>query len=496
MPERRTYIAIDLKSFYASVECVERGLNPLTTHLVVADATRTEKTICLAVTPSLKAYGLSGRSRLFEVIECVRALNNERKRRRGGVMATESADATLLAAHPDWVITYHVAPPRMGLYIRYSARIYNIYLRYIAPDDIHVYSVDEVFIDATQYLRKYRLTAHELAEKMIKEVLSETGITATAGIGSNLYLCKVAMDIMAKRVPADEHGVRIAELDEASYRRQLWDHQPLTDFWRVGRGYAHKLNACGMMTMGDVARCSLEREELLYQLFGVAAELLIDHAWGWEPCTMQAIKAYRPQSNSFSAGQVLAEPYPFDKARLVLSEMTDNMALKLVSLRLCTDHVGIAVNYDKSAATAGFDDIETGVDYYGRIAPKGVHATSRLAQPTSSSRLITEAALALFDEKVDPRLTVRRLTLTVGHLVDEAKAHERKSEQLTLFADADAAEQQREKEEALLARERKLQDVMLAIKGKYHKNAILKGINLEEGATARQRNEQIGGHKA
>lgn len=497
MDKERTYIAIDLKSFYASVECVERGLDPLTTNLVVADKSRTEKTICLAVTPSLKQYGIGGRARLFEVVQRVRQVNNERRKKAPYWQLTgESADDNELKAHPELAVTYHVAPPRMAYYIDYSARIFSIYMKYIAPEDIHVYSVDEVFMDVTNYLGTYKITAHELARRMIGHVLRETGITATAGIGPNLYLCKVAMDIVAKHIPADKDGVRIAELDEMSYRRQLWNHRPLTDFWRVGRGIARKLEACGMRTMGDVARCSLTQEGLLYKLFGVNAELLIDHAWGWEPCTMKAIKAYRPKSNSFSSGQVLSEAYPFEKARIVMREMADAMALKLVSLRMVAHQVGIFVNYDTKSLEQGRYGGEIVSDYYGRPAPKPAHGGALLPHPTSSARLITEAAMALFDQKVDPRLLVRRLTLTVNQVVDEEKVSTSPSEQLDMFTDYEAVARQREAEQSALDKERRMQEALLSIKRKYNKNAILKGMNLEEGATARERNAQIGGHKA
>ena len=497
MPDKRTYIAIDLKSFYASVECVERGLDPLTTNLVVADKSRTEKTICLAVTPSLKQYGIGGRARLFEVVQKVRQVNNERRKLAPYWQFNgESADDNELKANPELAVTYHVAPPRMAYYIDYSARIFSIYMKYVAPEDIHVYSVDEVFIDATNYLKLYKITAHELARRMIGHVLRETGITATAGIGPNLYLCKVAMDIVAKHIPADKDGVRIAELDEMSYRRQLWSHRPLTDFWRVGRGIARKLEACGMRTMGDVARCSLTKEGLLYKLFGVNAELLIDHAWGWEPCTLAAIKAYRPHSNSFSSGQVLSEPYTFEKARVVMREMADAMALKLVSLRLVAHQVGIFVNYDAASLKQGSYGGEMVSDYYGRPAPKPAHGGVLLPHPTSSARLITEAAMALFDQKVDPRLLVRRLTITVNQVVDEESVATAPAEQLNMFTDYEAVARQREIEQTALSKERRMQEAVLSIKRKFSKNAIFKVLDLEEGATARDRNRQIGGHKA
>ncbi len=498
MPSNRTYIAIDLKSFYASVECVERGLDPLITNLVVADASRTEKTICLAVTPTLKQYGLSGRSRLFEVVQRVRQVNNERRRRAPyGQFSGESADDNELKTNPSLAVTYHVAPPRMAYYIDYSARIYSIYMKYVAPEDIHVYSVDEVFMDVTNYLGTYKMTAHELARRMIAHVLRETGITATAGIGPNLYLCKVAMDIVAKHIPADKDGVRIAELDEMSYRRQLWDHRPLTDFWRVGRGIAHKLEACGMMTMGDVARCSLEKEALLYKLFGVNAELLIDHAWGWEPCTIAAIKSYRPKSNSFSSGQVLSEPYTFDKARIVMREMADAMALKLVSLRMVAHQVDIYVSYDSLSLKQGAYEGEVVSDYYGRPAPKPSHGSVSLPRPTSSARIITEAAMQLFDRNVNPKLMVRRLTINVNQVVDEERvAANTPAEQLDMFADYEYIACERAAEQASLDKERRMQEAVLSIKRKFNKNAIFKGMDLEEGATARERNSQIGGHKA
>ena len=498
MSTDRQYIAIDLKSFYASVECVERGLDPLTTNLVVADPSRTEKTICLAVTPTLKQYGLSGRSRLFEVVRRVRQVNNERRRNTPDWQLTgESCDDNELRANPSLAVSYIVAPPRMAYYIDYSARIFTLYTKYVAPEDIHVYSVDEVFMDVTNYLGTYKTTAHELARRIIGHVLRETGITATAGIGPNLYLCKVAMDIVAKHIPADQDGVRIAELDEMSYRRQLWNHRPLTDFWRVGHGIAHKLEACGMHTMGDVARCSLTKEELLYKLFGVNAELLIDHAWGWEPCTMAAIKAYRPKSNSFSSGQVLSEPYPFDKARIVMREMADAMALKLVSLRMVAHQVCIFVNYDTASLKQGSYKGDVVSDYYGRPTPKPAHGGALLPHPTSSARIITDTAMQLFDSNVNPRLLVRRLTITVNQVIDEASlATASPAEQLDMFTDYRQLARQRETSQAVLDKERRMQEAVLSIKRKFNKNAIFKGMNLEDGATARDRNSQIGGHKA
>ena len=498
MPANRTYIAIDLKSFYASVECVERGLDPLTTNLVVADASRTEKTICLAVTPSLKAFSIGGRARLFEVVQRVRQVNAQRRRHAPGYqLQGEATDSRDLAAHPEKALGYLVAPPRMAYYIDYSARIYSIYLKYIAPEDIHVYSVDEVFMDVTNYLGTYKITPHELARRIIAHVLRETGITATAGIGTNLYLCKVAMDIVAKHIPADKDGVRIAELDEMSYRRQLWSHQPLTDFWRVGRGIAHKLEACGMNTMGDVARQSIDNEALLYKLFGVNAELLIDHAWGWEPCTIKAIKSYRPRSNSFSSGQVLAEPYTFKKARVVMREMADAMALKLVSLRLVASQVGIYVNYDSESLKQGTYTGEVVGDYYGRYVPKPAHAGANLPCPTSSARIITEVVMQMFDQSVNPKLLVRRLTITVNQVIDENDSSvTHPVTQLDMFTDYEQLEREQKAVKSALDKERRMQEAVLNIKRKFNKNAIFKGMDLEEGATARERNSQIGGHKA
>ena len=503
MPER-TYLAIDLKSFYASVECVERGLDPLTTNLVVADESRTEKTICLAVSPSLKAYGIPGRARLFEVIQRVKEVNAARRMQApGGALAVESWDAAALAADPALAVSYIAAPPRMAHYIEYSTRIYEIYLQYVAPEDIHVYSIDEVFMDVTPYLATYGLSARELAQKLVQEVLQRTGITATAGIGSNLYLCKVAMDIVAKHVKPDRNGVRIASLSEDSYRRLLWSHRPLTDFWRVGRGYAKKLEKYGLFTMGDIARCSLGKpeefynQELLYRLFGVNAELLIDHAWGWEPCTMADIKAYRPAAHSLGAGQVLQEPYPFSKARLVLREMAEQLALDLLEKHLVTGQVVLTVGYDRQnladpARRVQYRGAVT-TDFYGRSVPKHAHGTANLSRPPASAQDIVRAVLALFDRIVDSSLLVRRLTLAACHVVDEkTAAAAARYEQLDLFTDY--AAQQRE--QAALDRERHMQQAVLAIKHKYGKNALFKGMDLQEGATARSRNAQIGGHRA
>ena len=502
--KEKAYIAIDLKSFYASQECIARGLDPLTTNLVVADASRTEKTICLAVSPSLKSYGISGRARLFEVVQKVQEVNALRRERAPGRKLTgSSCQDPELKADPSLALDYIAAPPRMAHYMECSTKIYNIYLKYVAPEDIHVYSIDEVFIDATPYLRTYGLTAPELARKMIEDVLSTTGITATAGIGTNLYLAKVAMDVVAKHVEPDENGVRIACLDEMSYRRQLWDHKPLTDFWRVGRGYARKLQKHGIHTMGDIARCSLGKdgefynEKLLYKLFGVNAELLIDHAWGWEPCTIADIKAYKPESNSVGSGQVLHCPYEARKAKLVVREMTDLLVLDLVEKGLVTNQMVLTIGYDIENLT---DPIrknayrgEVTTDPYGRKIPKHAHGTANLGRRTSSTRLITDAVMDLFDRIVDEDLLVRRINLVAANVLPEQAVRQELSfQQLDLFADA----QQQEAEEARLEREKRRQQAVLAIRKKFGKNSILKGMNYEEGATARDRNGQIGGHKA
>ncbi len=511
--DNRTYVAIDLKSFYASVECVERGLNPLTTNLVVADASRTEKTICLAVSPSLKAYGISGRARLFEVVQRVREVNAQRLQRLGKQRTGEqgfsgaSCNDAELRQDPGLRLDYIVAVPRMAFYVEYSTKIYEIYLRYIAPEDIHVYSIDEVMIDVTDYLQTYGLSAEDLTRRMIRDVLAETGITAAAGIGTNLYLCKVAMDIVAKHVEADSGGVRIAKLDEMDYRRLLWNHRPLTDFWRVGRGYAKKLEEQGLFTMGDVARCSLGgpmdyyNEDLLYKLFGVNAELLIDHAWGWEPCTMADIKAYRPETNSLGSGQVLMRPYDFDGARLVVQEMTDMLALDLVDKRLVTDQIVLTIGYDaenmENPEIRRHYSGEVTTNRYGKKVPKHAHGTVNLERPTSSARLIMKAVLELFDRIMDRRLLVRRVYLTANHVEDESAVPAGPvNEQLDLFTDYEALERKRREEAEALEKEKKLQQAVLDIKKKFGKNAVLRGMNLQEGATARQRNEQIGGHKA
>ena len=499
---------MDLKSFYASVECVDRGLNPLTTNLVVADPSRTEKTICLAVSPSLKTYGIGGRARLFEVIEQVRRANAKRRSLApGGRFTGSSAQADELAKHPEYQIDYLIAPPRMARYMEMSTKIYEIYLKYAAPEDIHVYSIDEVFIDLTKYLPTAGCTAREYAKKIMQEIFTKTKITATAGIGTNLYLTKIAMDIEAKHIQPDEDGSRIAELDEISYRRKLWTHQPITDFWRVGRGYAAKLKEHGMLTMGDVARCSIGKpgdyhnEELLYRLFGINAELLIDHAWGYEPCRMEHIKAYKPENNSVGSGQVLHCPYTAQKTRLVVKEMADQLSLQLVDQGLVTDQMVLTVGYDIENLTdpkrSGSYRGEVTKDRYGRNIPKHAHGTENLGCFTSSTRQILDAVLALYDRIIDEKLLIRRVYLTANHVMPETEVkREPVAEQLDLFTDYAALEQKRQKEQQELEREKRLQHAMLDIKKKFGKNAILKGMNLCEGATAKERNDQIGGHKA
>ena len=508
MNKCKTYIAIDLKSFYASVECRERNRDPLTTNLVVADPSRTEKTICLAVSPSLKKYELSGRARLFEVIQKVKIANELRKLKAPNkVFCGSSDDSIALQKNPSLKIDYITAPPRMAHYMEYSIKIYNIYLKYIAPEDIHIYSIDEVFIDVTHYLSTYNMTARELAMTMIQDILDTTGITATAGIGTNMYLCKIAMDIVAKHIEPDKNGVRIAELDEMSYRRLLWNHRPITDFWRVGRGYSKKLEKIGLYTMGDIARCSIGKptdyynEELLYKLFGINAELLIDHAWGYEPCTMEDVKAYKPETNSISSGQVLHCPYEFDKARLVVKEMTDLMVLDLVDKGLVTNQIVLTIGYDienitdKNRSQSYKGTVTT--NYYGKKVPKPAHGTTNLPKQTSSTTLIINAVMELYDKIVNKKLLIRRINIVANKLVDEHSVkNANKYEQLDLFTDYEVLQKQREKENAESEREKRMQNTILDIKKKFGKNAILKGMNLQEGATAKDRNNQIGGHKA
>ncbi len=502
-------MCIDLKSFYASVECVERGLDPLNTNLVVADVSRTEKTICLAVTPSLKSFGISGRARLFEVVQRVREINYQRKKKAPfGRFSGSSFDYKELLKDPSLSLDYIAAPPRMSLYMKYSTKIYEeVYLKYVSPEDIHVYSIDEVFIDITAYLKYGKMSSREMAMKIIKDILSITGITATAGIGTNLYLAKIAMDITAKKISPDENGVRIAVLDEMSYRKQLWNHRPLTDFWRVGKGYSSKLEANGMYTMGDVARCSVggpyekHNEALLYKLFGVNAELLIDHAWGWEPCTISQIKAYKPSSNSISSGQVLSYPYDFCKARIIVKEMTDLLVYDLVEKGLVTDQIVLTIGYDaenlldpvKRARFKG----EVSADHYGRLVPKHAHGTANLGMHMSSSRKISEETVKLYDTITNKNLLIRRITVCANHVISEkdvVKSYV--AQQLDLFTDYDVLKQKEEKEKAEFEKETRLQKAILNVKKKYGKNAILKGMNFKDGATAIERNAQIGGHKA
>ena len=503
MVKQRYYIAIDLKSFYASVECRERDLDPLDTNLVVADESRTDKTICLAVTPTLKSYAIPGRGRLFEVKQRVKEANRGRQHDAPNhILEGSSYSDKELRQNPSLSIDFIIAPPRMAYYMEYSTRIYEIYLKYIAPEDIIVYSIDEVFMDVTNYLSTYDLSPRDLAMKIILDVLSTTGITATAGIGTNLYLCKVAMDIVAKHIPADENGVRIAELDEMTYRKTLWSHQPLTDFWRVGRGYVKKLEMNGMFTMGDIARRSITNEDLLYNLFGKNAELLIDHAWGWEPCTIEDVKAYRPSTNSLGSGQVLHCPYTSDRARLVLREMAESLSLDLVRKRFVTNQIVVTVGYDIENLTAperkNHYHGKVIKDHYGRQIPAHAHGTHNLENYTSSSKLIMNAASELFDRIVDKTLLIRRLNITATHVISEVTAPKaaKDFEQLDLFTDYTTLEAARKKEDEERKRERKMQETMLSIKSKYGKNAILRGMNFEEGATAKDRNVQIGGHKA
>ena len=506
--KKRIYIAIDLKSFYASVECIERGLDPMNTNLVVADSGRTEKTICLAVSPSLKAYGISGRARLFEAVVKVKEANALRLSTAPGHRFTgKSYDHALLKTSPQLAIDYIVAPPQMALYMDYSTRVYDIYLKYVAPEDIHVYSIDEVFLDVTDYLDTYQLTAREMTMMMIQDILKTVGVTATAGIGPNLYLAKIAMDIGAKRILPDKDGVRIAELNETSYRQLLWTHRPITDFWRVGQGYAKKLKAQGLFTMGDVARCSVGKpsdyynEDLLYELFGINAELLIDHAWGYEPCTIADIKAYKPSTKSISSGQVLQTAYGFAKAKLIVREMTDLLVFDLVAKGLVTDQMVLTLGYDIENLTnpeiSGAYTGEVTLDQYGRKTPKQAHGTINLEQQTSSTMLIMDAMMELFDRIADENLLVRRINITANRLVDESSIVKKASvEQLDFFTDYTEVKQKNAEQAALLEREKTIQETVIKIKNKFGKNSVLKGMNLEEGATTTDRNRQIGGHKA
>ena len=488
---QRTYLAIDLKSYYASAECAARHLDPLTTNLVVADASRTEKTICLAVSPSLKSYGIPGRARLFEVVQRVKEVNNGRLRDairnktavyKDGVpsLAAGSYDATALAADPSLEVSYLVAPPRMAYYEKISRQIYGIYLKYIAQEDIVVYSIDEVFIDATAYLTHYKMSAHDLAMTMIREVLYTTGITATAGIGTNLYLAKLAMDITAKHAASDKDGVRIAELNEESFRYLLWDHKPLTDFWQTGPGTVRRLEKHGIHTMGELARASIHFPEILYKEFGIDAEILIDHAWGLEPCGMKEINAYRPETNSLSEGQVLACPYPYDKVRIIVQEMTDSLVFQLSEKGLVTDSLTLDIGYDRENCDKGIYHGPVHIDHYGRTVPKGAHGSTRLDNPTNLSSQLMAATTELFDRIANRNLTVRRITIAANRVVKDQGIL-----QVDLFTDT-----------SKLEREKSLQETMLGIKKKFGKNAVLKGTNYLEGATMRERNGQIGGHKA
>ncbi len=500
--EEKTYLCIDLKSFYASVECIERGLDPMKTNLVVADESRTEKTICLAVTPPLKAYGISGRARLFEVVAQVKKINEARLTKAPNHQFTgESYHSEELSQNPALSLGYLIAPPRMAHYMKYSTRIYDVYLKYIAHEDILVYSIDEVFMDITNYLPRYNMTAHELAMTILRDVLKTTGITATAGIGTNLYLAKIAMDITAKKMAPDKNGVRIASLDEASYRKQLWEHQPLTDFWRIGSGIAKKLETNRMHCMGDVARASLSPygREKLKKLFGINAKFLVDHAWGYEPTTIAQAKAYVPETKSICTAQVLSEPYPFELARLVLWEILENLALDLVEKRLVTNQLTLTVGYDvenirkKSQNYQG----EVTTDRYGRKTPKHAHTTVNLKQQTSSGKLLCDAVLKAYDEITDKHLTIRRLTISANRLISENEIKEEKTyQQLDFFSDYTKQACEKEKEEKLLKKERKIQETVIGIQSRYGKNSIMKGANLQKGATQKDRNSRIGGHKA
>ena len=510
---KRTYIAIDLKSFYASVECAERQLDPLTTNLVVADESRTEKTICLAVSPSLKAHDISGRARLFEVIQRVGEVNRQRlntaikngkiKRNSDGKYEFSgcSFDAEALASDPSLELSYIVAPPRMRLYEEYSSKIYSIYLKYISAEDIVVYSIDEVFMDVTGYLNTYKMSAHELAMTMIREVLYETGITATAGIGTNLYLAKICMDIVAKHAPADKDGVRIAEIDERKYRELLWTHRPLTDFWRIGGGISRKLESMRLFTMGDIARASLDqyRENQLYKVFGINAELIIDHAWGWEPTTIPIIKSYHPSAKSISSGQVLKEPYDFNKGRLIVHEMMELLALDLVKKSVVTKRIVLTIGYDRESLKGERGKKYNGEvvsDHYGRPIPKHAHGTENIDHYTSSSQILCSAVLKLYDRIVDDELLIRRVNVVADSVIYERDIPKEEPLQLDLFSDPYEQEKRFEESRKAEEKERRLQKAALIIQEKYGKNALLKGMNFLEGGTTIERNGQIGGHKA
>ena len=491
----KIYIAIDLKSFYASVECKERGLNPITTNLVVADSSRTEKTFCLAVSPSLKSYGIPGRARLFEVIQKVKEVNIERKKKAPRNEFTGSSyDDIALKKNSDLELSYIIAPPRMKYYMKYSTDIYNIYLKWFSHEDIYVYSIDEVFIDVTHYLKTYNMTARELVTKVIQDVYKETGITATAGIGTNLYLCKVAMDIVAKHVKPNQNGVRIAALDEITYRKILWNHKPITDFWRVGKGYAKKLEDKGIYTMGDIARVSLRNEELLYRVFGINAELLIDHAWGWEPVTIESIKAYKPSTNSISSGQVLHCPYNYEKTKLIIKEMTELLTLELVEKKIVTDQIVLTIGYDvENLINKEIKENYTGeitIDRYGRKIPKHAHGTINLDHKTSSTKIIMKAVINLYERIIDKNLLTRRINITANNVISENLV-KKGFEQINLFTNYQEEEKKIKKEQS----EKEIQKAMIDIKRKFGKNAILKGMNFMEGGTTIERNGQVGGHR-
>lgn len=494
--EQKIYVSIDLKSFYASVECKERGLDPLTTNLVVADESRTEKTVCLAVTPSLKKYGIPGRARLFEVVQKVKQINAARKiKAPNHEFIGSSYNDIELTNNPSLELDYIAAPPRMGYYMKYSQNIYKVYLKYFSSQDIYPYSIDEVFIDITHYLKTYKMTARELVTKVIQDVYKTTGITATAGIGTNLYLCKIAMDIVAKHVKADKNGVRIAGLDEMTYRKLLWDHKPLTDFWRVGKGYAKRLEKLGIYTMGDIARTSVQNEELLYKIFGVNAELLIDHAWGWENATIESIKQYKPASNSICSGQVLHCPYNYENTKLIVKEMTELLALDLVKKNLVTNQMVLDICYDvENLIDSTISSEYTGEivdDRYGRKIPKNAHGTVNIDHQTCSSKIMTEHIINLYEKIVNPKLLVRKINITANNVINENTVKEKSFEQIDLFIDYKELEHKRKKEQE----EKKIQKAMINIKNKYGKNAILKGMNLQKEGTTIERNSQIGGHK-
>ena len=497
MEEQHIYASIDLKSFYASVECKERGLDPITTNLVVADNSRTDKTVCLAVTPSLKAYGISGRARLYEVIRKVKEINEFRRRACKGKFTGSSYDDIELKKNPSLELDYIVATPRMGYYMKYSTDIYNIYLKYFAPEDIFAYSVDEIFCDITHYLKTYKMTPVELITTVIQDVYKTTGITATAGIGTNMYLAKIAMDIVAKHVEPDKNGVRIATLNEMKYRKLLWNHKPITDFWRVGSGTARRLAKYQIFTMGDVARTSITNEDLLYRLLGINAELLIDHSWGWEPTTIDMVKKYKPMTNSISSGQVLHHPYNYEKTKLIVKEMTELLTLDLVEKNLVTSQLVLTIGYDvdnlKDPSIRKLYNGEVTIDRYGRQVPKHAHGTVNIDHKTSSTKIIMEAVIDLYDRIINKDLLVRRINITANNVVNSNSVQEEKSfEQVNLFVDYEEINRKKQKEFS----EKRIQEAMINIKNRYGKNAIIKGMNLQEGGTTIDRNRQIGGHKA